>query len=61
MPFLIFYKFAAISTILTEKSAEMALVFYRSTATAAGATPPNQKQYKIGVANIVRNQSTNFQ
>ena len=44
-----------------EKSAETAMVFYKSAPSAAAATPLNQKQYKIGVAYIVRNQNTNFQ
>ena len=44
-----------------EKSAETAMVFYKFAPSAAAAKPLNQKQYKIGVAYIVRNQNTNFQ
>ena len=43
-----------------EKSAETAMVFYKFTPSAAAATPLNQKQYKIGVAYIVRNQNQEF-
>ena len=54
-------KFVYFYYILMEKSAETAMVFYKFAPSAAAATPLNQKQYKIGVAYIVRNQNTNFQ
>ena len=44
-----------------EKSAETAMVFYKSAPSAAAATPLNQKQYKIGVAYKAKSQNTNFQ
>ena len=39
-----FQKDQTISTILMEKSAETAMVFYKSAPSAAAATPLNQKQ-----------------
>ena len=37
------------------------VLFNKSAAATAAAMPQNQKNIKIGVAYIVRNQNTNFQ